>query len=332
MRSILAAVFVAVVIFASGSSFAGVSVGNGGSAVVCRKSDGTETVRLLDFFEAERTGRHWQIGRMDEGDSVEEKLSILLISLQRHSPLRAVNYRSAIDHLKDIFVFGEIPAIDDTGPLHAAIPDGCSLKQVAFQVPEDLRPTGKRIQIDQNLYEKMSLNDQAGLLLHELIYAELAQWGTRDSSQLRPFVAYIASTDFATSSTEVFLENLRNAGFVTYEVHSAVLSFLNENGEPVLPKFCLNGEVETGWAAYGSQLKTRIGTYRVKGRVVFYPSGDVAELTLAADGIAMLNESSQSGILLKAGTRLRFDIKGKLFDMTPPRLHSVSINQTSVER
>lgn len=187
----------------------GAREGHGGDAVVCRLTDGTETVELFDYYEARITrGQTTAL----EGASYVAQVEDALAKLGRYD----ANYASTLfQNFKRLLQPGaiefksrdEIPEIDDATSW-APIGDGCRKAQLAKQksVTEYLNePTGAWLTIDRDLWNAMTPNGRAGLILHEIIYREEIRVGVMNSDGVRFFNALLSSPQFSTLSNEEFL-------------------------------------------------------------------------------------------------------------------------------
>jgi len=271
-------------------AFAGQSVRNGGAAVVCHPGTRSEKIALLDEYEAygdKAFSLHLQ------GSNVDEKLSQLLNRMARLSPQRAQAYRAVFPTLFNptSSIDGIFPSVNDTGPLHRVIEDGCELQQAAIQVPRSLQPSGRNVLINAKLYAKMSEDTRAALLMHELIYMELANWGTTESSKLRSFTAFLSSPDFDKTTASVFIQKLYAAGFATYEYGGLSLSFVSDTGEDQFPTFYDADHVRSATPVFNSDFTAASQTFHLAGHIEFAPSGLVNQIAVATSTKVKLNSA-----------------------------------------
>src|SRR5665213_2956999 len=187
MRSLLNKSIVLVLLFFTAKSFAGNEVGNGGNAVVCKTS-----VQLLDFYEA-KVLRSVVPDPKITGSDPYEIVKARLKLLEKIDPKSAKIFGSNLERLRQDVSFEDdisIRAIDDSA--HAFVPKDpdCEVKQLAVLRKKPL-PGEKRILVNNVIWKKMAPVQQAGLLLHEIIYEHLAFLGETDSAKARFLVTYL---------------------------------------------------------------------------------------------------------------------------------------------
>jgi hypothetical protein len=180
-------------LFLSSKSFGGREVGNGGLIVSCLDVNGrTVSTELLDFYESRFILR---IPMRDDLRAVDTETLITkvireLFRLDPERALRLSKWRTSF--------FSEAAFLDDvnltsTDDFDAvALPIGCSLKQAAIQ-KEPLFPEEKRYYLSKLLWDTLSAQDRAGLVLHELAYREAIGAGQTDSRRTRLFIAFLTS-------------------------------------------------------------------------------------------------------------------------------------------
>lgn len=152
---------------------AGTETGNGGDVLVC-----PNRIELLDFYEAEI--RHEKLIK-DSGVNEWVIAEKILQRLHKNNPTRSRVYLEGLKNFQAEIEFTEkqeLPDIPDQGDI--PIPRGCELKQIVIQappkIPDDysnwktVQPN--RYKIDLNLWLKLSPNQKAGLITHELLLRE----------------------------------------------------------------------------------------------------------------------------------------------------------------
>lgn len=197
---------------AASPAFGDSKVGNGGDAVVCSADDGTiKSVRVLDFYEGEFfRGLVPALGPASLAP-IDKAVSAFQ-RMERFDPERAGRFITAAKAFFDNAVVkdGELTDIPDS--LHRAYERGCEVKQLAIQdepqVPED-----KLYVVDEFLWKKMGTDDQAGLIIHEVIYTEAIARGQPDSRMTRYLAALVASDKLESYTQEQYVNALQRAGF-----------------------------------------------------------------------------------------------------------------------
>lgn len=168
-------------------------VGNGGGLVQCAQpNDGGTTLELLDFYEGKRD--HGISPRIPDVAGLKTPLGLVktwLHALERHDYRRYLQFQLWLETFFDEteFVGESMEVIADTG--YSEVPLNCVIVQGAVQLETPDSP--KRYMIDETLWQQLSIVDQAGLILHELVYREALQRGHTDSYSVRYFTALIAT-------------------------------------------------------------------------------------------------------------------------------------------
>lgn len=173
-------------------AFADHRVGNGGDAIVCRDAEGGITsAELLDFYEARLLRDVVPAFDAPAATPVEKALAAVS-RIERFDPKRAKRYRAQVTSFLAESRIRDARLDDIPDSHHLAIPHGCAIEQLCVQrtpyFPED-----KRYIIDELLWKHLSAEDQAGLILHEVLYREALERGQADSIAARYFTATIAS-------------------------------------------------------------------------------------------------------------------------------------------
>jgi len=172
--------------------FAGDSVGSGGDLIVC-----PETREVLDYFEARQNDPAYRLGFQGMASSAEEKVRWALGRLALRDPARASAYLQRLERfqMETLFVPGPLENVLDTGEVK--IPEECEVRQLAIQRPPAF-PSDYRYLIDRSLWADLfsSSEQQAGLMLHEIIYRETLQLGHENSAYAREFNRVISGERF----------------------------------------------------------------------------------------------------------------------------------------
>lgn len=280
-------------------------VGNGGNAVVC-KEPGTGIFRsaeLLDYYEA-RILRNLSIKMDSERDEVERAAKA--VSRLKHLDANKVEqWTKRIREFKSqaSFVSGvTLTSIPDANPV--AIPNGCELQQAAIRraVVYDGEST---FLVNKDIWEKLSDDDKAGLILHEVIYEDHAQIGEKTSNSARFLNATLASDDIAKWNAGryvTFLSKL-NSKNETFEWQGLMLLLIETN---VDKEGHVDSRIPLGEWSYGrcdsefyldvAKKQRRISCNSV---ISFFPNGSVLlanfygnEEFKVKDGVALISYGS----------------------------------------
>lgn len=205
------------------TAFAGDTKGNGGDFVVCDTGEAVRTVELLDYYES-RNILHWSMTTTTATTPVARALE-LLDHLDAAAPEKANEYRQDVATFMDNATFiadSVLPDIHDSQ--HVFVGEGCKLMQAAIQ-RQPRTPSERRYTIAKDLWDRAAVIDQAGLILHEVIYKDLLNLGHADSKRTRYFNGLIASGPLTPAR---YAETVRLVGLDTVdEGHAAPVNFLD---------------------------------------------------------------------------------------------------------
>lgn len=160
----------------------GERTGSGGDAFVCKNSRGEFTkIRLWDYLEAEIENDALKIDLGPEDLSYKEKIKIVIERIKKKNIqhflfqemedlLTEVNKMESDDpkrliRLIDLKNF-QLSNIQDDQSRIVSKTESCGLLQMAMQEHQE-RPFEGLIKIDKSLWDKLSNDDKAGLILHE---------------------------------------------------------------------------------------------------------------------------------------------------------------------
>lgn len=179
-------------------------VGNGGSGFEC--PDGT--LALIDFQEG-RSLYGFKIEQPEGASTVDEIIEVWMKRLERLNPSRAELYRNYYQqgvkgtHWTD--ESQQISSVSDVGTV--VRPASCQVVQIAIQNDPGMR--NMRLTIDSNRFKRLSLLDQAGLYLHEVVWRDVRAQSVlphTSANSVRRFTALIASDEFKDMELPEYLE------------------------------------------------------------------------------------------------------------------------------
>lgn len=188
-------------------------VGAGGSGVLCNsKSAMPEYFEALDVYEARKRNMPPNLG--SENVNVTDKIEIGLSRLTRLSPLREARYRTRAQFIlskAQFFREGYLPHIADEDPQDLG--KGCRLVQIATR-RKPIFENDPEFLIDGKLWDRLSNDNKAALILHEIIYEEASkEFGHRSSRMSRAFNSLIFSGSIENLSTLQFFNFLDKIEF-----------------------------------------------------------------------------------------------------------------------
>lgn len=119
-------------VFVSNSVLAGVEVGNGGDAIVCRDKQGKIKGRpeLLDYYEA-RVNFGWKI---KESGTREQILNRFLERIESINSYNKTEYRErANQFFSEANLLNDIELVDIPDSNHTTLPRDCKVEQLVIQ-------------------------------------------------------------------------------------------------------------------------------------------------------------------------------------------------------
>jgi hypothetical protein len=192
----------------------GDNTGNGGHAVICPWSSpdlGHYTAMSLDLYEASQWGFYIDLGPNDLG--FIRKALFALERIREFDPVRFRQYRQWLKEFESELDIRPNLAIQTTDHgSQATFPEGCKVEQLAYQVEGPRLPHEARYLVEQKVWDKLSENSRAALILHEIVYREAAALGHQTSRFVRFYVAHMVSGK-VNESKENYLQLLLTIGF-----------------------------------------------------------------------------------------------------------------------
>lgn len=189
-------------------------IGNGGDAVVCR--DGSGEIRFaqtLDLYEAHRKHKL----KVDLGDNSLNETQKALLALSRFEALDPGKAKDLADRVATFFdnvsftdLDSKLPDIDDTG--ESELPGHCNLEQLAIQ-QKPLTSKDKLFKINQSLWNQLSADDRAALILHEAIFEMGIRLGHKISYRSRYLTAHLISDALPKGSLDEYNSWILQVGF-----------------------------------------------------------------------------------------------------------------------
>jgi hypothetical protein len=192
----------------------------------------------------------------DSGAGYPAKLAFALDRFARIAPRRAAQYRAQASTFEaDALFLKGTQLVDVPDSQHLALPNGCAAEQVVIQKDPDF-PEDKRYTVNQDLWDRLTDEGRAGLVLHEVIFREALTHGHRDSVKVRYFNSYLTAGKLNSMTSRQIVEFYQRIEFPTAEV---------QGGE-----FYVGIDAETK-PGLGGELHYR--PYSPCGRLEFHPDG-----------------------------------------------------------
>lgn len=284
----------------------GYEVGNGGDAVVCQTA-GTLQVEILDFYEARVLyGMPLSLAGTDPVRIAEDALE----NFPPSEVARRLAYKKEIrDFLAQTLFVSDATLFEIADSHEAIVPRGCIIRQLAVQRQFGF---GKRYAVQKDLWDAMPPVQQAGLILHEVIYAEAIALGHQDSLATRRMNIAIATGHFKDFSEE---------NYRTVLAEEIGLPFLDRMWLEFPVGITLGGQTLTGTQAFWGGVRgirfhgnstpafvevssaevllpalvsgrLEFRTRWVLGEIVFHPNGMVKQCKLGPSPFTLVIEKS----------------------------------------
>ena len=156
-------------------------VGNGGNVVLCKpKAPAKSSARLLDFYEHDLS----PVADTKDPVAIAGKQ---LDGLEEAAPTLAALYRKRLQEIQGEMELKSgvvLTNIDDSKHLFKPADRKCRVEQIAIR-RKNPGSDEKRFLVSKDLWEKLDPANQAGLLLHEVIYEHFSKLGEEDSTKAR---------------------------------------------------------------------------------------------------------------------------------------------------
>ena len=184
-------------------ALAGNDAGNGGEVVLCRTPEGVDRLELMDYYEANVLPPYFVFDVGGAELTVEQHVDYILTRLAKFDPTRASVYRSTVKDLlegKNVkwVTALTLPALRDSG--YVPMVGYCyDTRQVIIQ-RKPTYPHEAQYVIQKDIWDKLNPVHKAGLALHEAIYKEIKNYRQPNSTNVRRYNAFIASTKMNTLS------------------------------------------------------------------------------------------------------------------------------------
>ncbi|MDA8793376.1 hypothetical protein N9N67_09025 [Bacteriovoracaceae bacterium] len=183
----------------------GQETGNGGDIVHCK--DNIKQNKILDVYEAEDI-YEWDLSHFNNIPSLEVAEIIFLKRLDEVYPeLTTILLEEFILFRKESKYPMNIEMRDIPDSKHPGVPEGCELKQIAYQRTPNVEGIPRYI-ISKSLYETLDIKNKFALMLHEVLYkmAINKKKSHQDSTKVRDLTAKLLSTGLSNFS---YLEMVR---------------------------------------------------------------------------------------------------------------------------
>lgn len=196
--------------------------GNGGFVLSC----GEQPLMVLDVYEAQK--RYFYNVVFSEKADVIDKAEEILSRLKNIDPVRSRLY---IDWLKNFYQESQI--LTDTEFMETPDlglvkkPKECTLEQVIFQrEPSRLNPA--RYIINEKLWKRLDKDNQAALIIHELIYRDFLSGMSLESTseRIRLFNAIILGDKVKPLSLQEYIRILQDDLHLSTYTYNGITLFL----------------------------------------------------------------------------------------------------------
>lgn len=201
--------------------------GNGGFALFCAN----QKPQVLDLFENQDSFPM----AFASAETAEKKALEIVSRLQGLDPHRASLYREWIQSFSREISFApsatQFKNTPDAGLV--SIPEGCKLEQVVFQRNPSVLNRSRYV-VNRDLWNELDTDNQAALIVHEIIYRDFINSRTVEmtSERIRLFNGVLHGNALNGASLKDYLSILKELHFATYMHQNLLLSlgYSNESG------------------------------------------------------------------------------------------------------
>lgn len=175
------------------NSSASNKVGNGGNVVVCENDE--SRIQLLDLYEARDRTTLIKIDKYAEiGNHFISRMKLVSPKLEAVYAKRWSEFKEQVDWVEG----AKLSEVKDSFHAIEPISDKCKVMQIAILQEVPLQKE-KPFIIRLDLWKQMSELDQAGLVMHELLYQHFSRLGLTDSRKVRVINRMLLTQSFTTS-------------------------------------------------------------------------------------------------------------------------------------
>jgi len=277
------------------------TVGNGGDVLVCARPGSKRVIELLDFYESRSLRSvepYFEGAKLTREGILEQYLS----RLDRLDPQRGRTYRGMLEEFwREAQFLSGVKLRDVPDSMHVAIPKNCSVEQLVIQQEPNELLYEKRYTFDRDLWEKMSPLQQAGTIMHELIYREQISEGATNSIRARYFNSQLASKAATAWLDLEYQEVLKRSGMRANEYYSdgkpkqlffplhrrEIVRFGDQAVWAKQVSYRSDGSVQSVWIDRSQEITTSVGTFvaRKDSQVETHPNGVVKSIVLEGDSV-----------------------------------------------
>ena len=285
----------------------GKETGNGGHAIVCRDgSNRIQSVEVLDLYEARTNHKNWTLNLGGPTLSYPEKIKLALGRLARFSPKRAQYYQDLANSFETEALFKNgvvLELIPDAA--NVDVPTGCKLEQLVNQ-KKPLLEGDPRYVVNGDLWDAMNNDQRAGIILHEITYREMLEYGHKYSISARWIVGFMATTAIDRATPKEFRTSIQNLAVKKTDLGHYTVSLGG-------------GQSPNETDGVGDSCRTPDDII-AKSKMEFYPSGNLKDIFSINQ-----NEIGEVKILLSPQTTLVISGPGYVFedDIHPKVINAV---------
>ena len=227
-------------------------IGNGADGIECESSYNllaNDSFGFLDFYELQK--QNLKVRAFEESNpfSIAKRV---IDEIKKLDKVRHEIYSQYLDEFESETLFltnAHLPDIPDNGPLELPGED-CKLVQIVQQLPEKLMLSHKggtsgqgRYNIDNHYWKKLSRVQKAGVIIHEIVYREVLEYGIQTSPRIRRFTGFLFSDEILAADHESYskiIDEIRFPGVLKVDGHI----FRTKQSE-----YAENGYLKTGYLA-----------------------------------------------------------------------------------
>ena len=186
----------------------GNEVGNGGDGLICG-----DKIQIFDFYETKQLKKY----HIDfPGGSDWNKIANTVVTrLKNKNENLYRQYSKVLAKInKRLKFIDEANFRDVKDSYEVAIPKDCRLEQLAIQ--KDNSKGEREIFISLRLWKKLSEEQKAGLIMHEIIYEHFINLGEKNSLKVREFNSLLFSKEIGELNRAKFNQIVRSMKLSLY--------------------------------------------------------------------------------------------------------------------
>lgn len=202
-------------------------IGNGGYVLKCESAKGV-VIKSFDLVEGEIM--YDQVPLYSSQKNFKEKAKEIINRIKKHNPSRVELYLGWLKNFeKELrFLPSGVNLVDIPDVSIGILPQACQLKQAIVQTSQPVS-NQPRYLINSDLWNAMTEDTKAALVVHEIIYREAIQVENRhlNSFYVRQFNQWLHADKLSSLSLKDYISFLRERFFAQADAHGISIILFN---------------------------------------------------------------------------------------------------------